>query len=67
MQYCHNPFPEYLRLQVDMLITKHLYYSVCLAISRGNVVVSLYLVSSISVLMKHVLPIYNPYLTYLYN
>lgn len=66
MQYCHNLFPEYLRLQLDMLVIIHLYYSVCLAISRGNVV-SLYLVSPISVLMKHVLPIYYLYLTYLYD
>lgn len=52
----HNLFPEHLRLQLDMLVNIHLCYSsVCLAISRGNVVVSLYLVSPISVLMKHVL------------
>lgn len=43
-----NLFPEHLRLQLDMLVTKHLCYSsVCLAISRGNVVVSLYLVQSV--------------------
>lgn len=64
----HNLFPEYLRLQPDMLVIIHLYYPcVCLAISRGNVVVSLYSVSLTSVLMKHVLSIYYLYLTYLYN
>lgn len=60
----HNRFPEYLRLKLDMLIIINFYYSsVCLAVSRGNVL-SLQLVD---VLMKHVLLIYYLYLTYLYK
>lgn len=48
MQYQHKLFPDRLRLQLDMLVILHLSYSfVCLAISRSNVVVSLYLVSPV--------------------
>lgn len=59
----HNRFPEYLRLQLDMLVIVHSYYScVCLATSCGNVVMSSYLFGPVSVLMKHGLPFYYLYL-----